>query len=263
MTDPEDPIALLEEIVAAVGHDEPVVLATVVETTRATPTHGGARMLVYGDGRSSGTIGGGPVEASVASDALDVLASGEAKLARYDLAELGMCPGELTVYLEPQVSRSTVLVIGCGHVGRAVAELAHWLGFRVVALDDRPALATSELLPDADEIVVGPMDEMLRSLEVTRRTHVVLATRSTELDVEVLPLLLAMPAASIGVLGGRHRWSRTKGALLAAGCASDDLERIKSPVGLDLGARTPREIALSVLAEIIVMHRAAEPERTA
>jgi len=255
MSDPDDPLSLLDEVVAAVRRGEPVALTTVVETSRATPTHGGARMLVFGDGRASGTIGGGPVEARVAADALAVLASGEARLAHYDLAELGMCPGELTVYIEPQVPRPTVLVIGCGHVGRAVVELAHWLGFRVVALDDRPALATADLLPDADEIVVGPVVETLRAIEITETTHVVLTTRSTVIDVDALQLVLSRPRASIGVLGGRTRWSKTREALLAAGVADDEVERITAPIGLDVGARTPREIALSVLVQLVMLRR--------
>lgn len=258
MTDGADPLSLLEEVVSVVRDGEPVVLATVVETRRATPTHGGARMVVYGDGRASGTIGGGPVEARVTADALAVLASGQSRLARYDLDELGMCPGELTVYLEPQLPRATVLVVGCGHVGRAVAELAHWLGFKIVVVDDRPALATSELLPGADEILVGPLAEVLRGLELSASTHVVLATRSSELDVEALQFLLSVETSSIGVLGSRRRWSRTTEALLEAGCLPSSLERVKAPVGLDLGGGTPREIALSVLAEIVALRAGAE-----
>src|SRR5581483_3563688 len=140
-------------------------------------------------------------------------------------------------------------------VGRAVVELAHWLGFRVVALDDRPALATADLLPDADEIVVGPVVETLRAIEITETTHVVLTTRSTVIDVDALQLVLSRPRASIGVLGGRTRWSKTREALLAAGVADDEVERITAPIGLDVGARTPREIALSVLVQLVMLRR--------
>ncbi len=261
MSDPEDPLALLEEVVAAAGSGECVVLATVVETTHATPTHGGARMVVHPDGRCSGTIGGGAIEASVTADALETLASGHGRLAHYDLEALGMCPGEMTVYLEPQLPRATVLVIGCGHVGRAVAELAHWLGFRVVAVDDRPERLTDELLPDADERVPGPVGEALARVDIGSSTNIVLATRSTEIDLEALPLLLATEARSIGVLGSRRRWARTKEALLERGVHAADLERIRTPIGLDLGARTPREIALSVLAEIISSRGGTEQAR--
>ena len=203
-------------------------------------------MLVYPDGRCSGTIGGGAVEASVTADALETIATGHGRLAHYDLEELGMCPGELTVYLEPQLPRETVVVVGCGHVGRAVAELAHWLGFRVVAVDDRPEQLASELLTDVDERVPA-----LAPLDLTSATHVVLTTRSTEIDLEVLPLVLASGARSIGVLGSRRRWARTKAALLERGVSAGELDRVRTPIGLDLGARTPHEIALSVLAEIV------------
>ncbi len=253
MTDPADSRSLLQEIVTAVDSGDPVVLATVVETAHATPTHGGAKMLVYADGRSSGTVGGGAVEAAVTADALEAIEDERGRLTHYDLAELGMCPGELTVYLEPHLPPPTVLVLGCGHIGRAVVELAHWLGFRVVALDDRQELVTRKLLPDADELLAGPFAETLRRIRVTERTHVVVTTRNTDIDLELLPLLLATPAGSIGVLGSRRRWERTRTALLAGTVTTEQLERVKSPIGLDLGARTPREIALSILAELLTL----------
>ena len=246
MSDPEDPLSVLEEVVTAVGSGERVVLATVVETADATPTHGGARMLVYPDGRCSGTIGGGALEARVTADALETIATGHGRLAQYDLEELGMCPGDLTVYLEPQLPRETIVVVGCGHVGRAVAELAHWLGFRVVAVDDRPEQLADKLLPGVDERA-----ETLAQVALTSSTDVVLTTRSTEIDLDVLPLLLATDTRSIGVLGSRRRWARTKAALLERGVSAGDLERVRTPIGLDLGARTPHEIAVSILAELI------------
>ena len=253
MTDPADSLSLLREIVTAVDSGDPVVLATVVETGHATPTHGGAKMLVYGDGRSSGTVGGGAVEAVVTADALEAIDAGRGRLAHYDLEQLGMCPGELTVYLEPHLPPPTVLVIGCGHVGRAVVELAHWAGFRVVAVDDRPELVTRKLLPDADELFAGPPAETLARIRFTERTHAVVTTRNTDIDLELLPLLLAEPIGSIGVLGSKRRWERTRTALLAGGLAAEQLGRVKTPIGLDLGARTPREIALSILAELLTL----------
>ncbi len=253
MTDPADSLSLLREIVAAVDSGDPVVLATVVETGHATPTHGGAKMLVYADGRSSGTVGGGAVEAVVTADALEAIEAGQGRLTHYDLERLGMCPGELTVYLEPHLPPPTVLVVGCGHIGRAVVELAHWIGFRVVAVDDRAELVTRKLLPDADELFAGPLAETLGRMRFTERTHAVVTTRNTDIDLEVLPLLLATPVGSIGVLGSRRRWERTRTALLAGTTTAEQLERVKTPIGLDLGARTPREIALSILAELLAL----------
>ena len=256
MTDGDGPDSLLHQVIAAVDGGEPVVLATVVDTLNAAPSHTGTKMLVYADGRCSGSVGGGAVEARVAADALETLADGHGRLVRYDLHELGMCGGEMTVYLEPQLPPPTVLVVGCGHIGRAVVELAHWLGFHVIAADDRVELVTEALLPDADLLVPGPIEKTLRGISITEQTHIVLATRGTEVDVEALPLLLAGPARSIGVLGSRRRWRETRTELLGRGAAAEqELDRVTAPIGLDLGALTPREIALAIMGEILALRR--------
>ena len=261
MTDGDGPSALLHQIVAAVDCGEPVVVATVVDTLNAAPSHAGTKMLVYADGRCSGSIGGGAVEARVAAEAREALADGRGRLVHYDLLELGMCGGEMTVYLEPQLPPPTVLVVGCGHVGRAVVELAHWLGFHVIATDDRVELVTEELLPDADFLAPGHIGEALRGVCISEQTHVVLATRGTTVDVEALPLLLAGPARSIGVLGSRRRWQETRTELLAHGVSEQSLDRVKTPIGLDLGARTPREIAVAIMGEILALRREPNGQR--
>lgn len=260
MNDGDAPAPLLRALVAAVDAGEPVVLATVVDTCRSTPRHAGSKMLVYADGRSRGSVGGGAVEARVVREALAALADGRARLLRHDLLEgdgdeREMCGGEMSVYLEPQLPPPTVMVVGCGHVGSAVVELAHWLGFRVVATDDRPELVTRERLPDADVLVPGAVDEALRRVRVTADTHLVVTSRSVRIDVEALPLLLGTPAGSIGVLGSRRRWEATRAALLARGVPEESLRRVEAPIGLALGAETPREIALAILGQIVAGRR--------
>jgi len=256
---PDDaPVSLLHQLVAAVDGGEPVVAATVVDTCRSVPRHAGSKMLVYGDGRRSGSIGGGAVETRVVTEALGALADGRTRLLRYDLsdpanAEPGTCGGEMTVYLEPHQPAPAVFVIGCGNVGRAVVELAHWLGFRVAAADDRPELVTKELLPGADLLLPGPVEEAIAAVPGTKDTHLVLTTRGVQADAIALPLLLAGAARSISVLGSSRRWQATRAELLARGVAEEALSRIKTPAGLDLGAETPREIALAIMAEIVAM----------
>ena len=262
MPDAEAP-AVLHELVAAVDAGEPVVLATVVGTCHSVPRHAGSKMLIRPGGRHSGSIGGGAVEARVVADALEALAAEEPRLVHYALsggpgsgdAGLGPCGGELTVYLEPHVPSPTVLVVGCGHVGRSVADLAHWLGFRVIAADSRAEAVAPDLLPGADLRLAGPIEDVARQVPITAAASIVVATSSVEADVAALPLLLASPARFIGVLGSRRRWQATRRELVARGLGEDTLGRVKSPIGLDLGAETPREIALAVMGEIVASRR--------
>ncbi len=213
-------------------------------------------MLIYADGSTSGTIGGGEVEAFVRADAVEALESGNTRLVTYTLedpsqGDPGICGGTMTIALEPYMSPDTVLVVGCGHVGRAVVDLAHWLGYRTVATDDRPDLVTEEALPHADVRFVGSLEETVEAHPVTSNTSVVVVTRSHGLDVELLPLLLGSPARYIGVMGSKRRWATTRAALVDAGIDPAAIDRVHVPIGLEIGAETVEEIAVSIMSEII------------
>ena len=262
MSERDGTASLLHELVTAVDAGEPVILATVVGTCHSVPRHAGSKMIVRPGGRCSGSLGGGPVEKRVVGDALAALAAEEPRLVRYDLNgdELGPCDGEMTVYLEPHLPPPTVVVVGCGHVGRAVAELAHWLGFRVVAVDSRAEAVTEELLPGADLRLAGPAEDTLGQIPVTAGTHVVVTTSSVQADVAALAVLLGTPARSVGVIGSRRRWQATRAELAARGIPAGALDRVRTPAGLDLGAETPREIALAIVGEIVAARRRADRE---
>ena len=156
---------------------------------------------------------------------------------------------------------ATVFVIGCGHIGRAVIQLAHWLGFRVVAYDDRPDLADPELLPDADLVASGDLDDLLS--EVTANTHFVVVTRNMAVDVAIVPRLLETEARSIGVMGSRRRWQETRATLESAGVPAESLAKLSAPIGLELNAETPEEIAVSIMSEIILGRRGGTGEAMA
>lgn len=258
MADPD--AAILTELAAAVTERRPVALATVVETHRSAPRRAGAKMLVYGDGRPVGTVGGGDMEARVVAEALRSLEDGHPRLLRYELLDAvrgdpGVCGGEVAIYVEPHMPAHTVFVVGCGHVGRAVVDLAHWLGYRTVATDDRTELVTAEALPDADVLLPGSIADALKAEPIGPDTSVVVVTRSSEVDTEILPPLLATPARYIGVMGSRRRWEVTRRALGAAGVEPDDLDRVHCPIGVEVGAETLGEIAVSIMAEVIAGNR--------
>jgi xanthine dehydrogenase accessory factor len=166
----------------------------------------------------------------------------------------------MEVFVEPILPKATVLVVGAGHVGLAVADLAHWLGYRVVVSDDRPEFATQEAVPDADEVVECPPAEIPEHVRVNSQTYVVLTTRGLNVDVESLPALLETPAAYIGVIGSRRRWETCVKKLLEAGVPGEAISRVTSPMGLELMAETPEEIAVSIMSEIIMLRRGGTGE---
>ena len=247
---------LLAELSVAVGRARPVVVATIVDTARSVPRHAGAKMLIYGDSSTSGTIGGGQVEALIRADALDALNDGTTRLKQYTLedperGDPGICGGTMTVSLEPYMPPHTVFVIGCGHVGRAVIDLAHWLGYRTVATDDRAELVTEESMPNAEIRLEGSVEEALAAEPVHENTSIVVVTRSHAMDVEIVPLLLATPARYVGVMGSTRRWEATRERLIESSVLAGDIERVHVPIGIDIGAETVEEIAVSIMSEVI------------
>ena len=163
--------------------------------------------------------------------------------------------------MEPIKPPATVLILGGGHVGQAVAELADWLGFRVVVADDREEYAQEAMLPHAEKIIHVAMADVADKVTIHDQTYVLLTTRGVEVDVEGLPALLDSPAPYIGVIGSRRRWETTAKKLREAGMDEGKIARVTSPIGLELNAETPEEIALSMLAEIVMVLRGGTGER--
>jgi xanthine dehydrogenase accessory factor len=259
-------LQLLSELIAAQQAGETVILATVTKATGSTPRHAGAKMLVYANGRTSGTIGGGELENRVIQAAQDVLQDGRPRTLPYSLVEPargdpGVCGGELELYLERYQPPPTVLVFGCGHVGQAVAGLAKWMGYRVIVSDDRPELASPAVIPEADRHIPGSIDDVLDAAAITSSTYVVVVTRNVTVDRQILPKLAATPAPYIGVMGSRRRWAETTRLLQEDGLTDADLSRFHSPIGLELNAEDPAEIALSIMAEIVLLRRQGTGER--
>lgn len=258
--------AILKELLAAQEAGEAVVLATVVKARGSVPRHAGTKMLVYENGRLSGTIGGGEMESRVIEEAKAALADGQPRTLPYALVDPkkgdpGVCGGEVEVYMEPYLPPATVFVVGCGHVGRAIADLAHWLGYRVVVTDDREELASEAYISHADVYLPGSMKGALSNHKITSNTFITVVTRNVMVDRDVLPQLVATPAPFIGVMGSRRRWQTTSKLLLEDGLSEQDLVRFHSPLGLELEAESPEEIAVSIMAEIIMLRRQGSGKR--
>lgn len=256
-------MSLYQSLAELERKNEPGALCTIVRTQGSTPRHVGSKMLVHADGRIEGSIGGGEMESRVIEEALQAIAVGEPRLLVYSLAEPergdpGVCGGQVEIFVEPLPPRPLLVVIGGGHVGRAVAHLGKWLGFHVALSDDRPEFCNPEAVPDADEYYPVPMEKLPERLKITPWSYLVLTTRGVPVDVKGLPALLETPAAYIGVIGSRRRWATAYGELREAGIAEDKLARVHSPMGLELNAETPEEIALSIMAEIIMLRRGGD-----
>jgi len=273
MVDPQETRAWLEAMQQALAAGEPIAWCVVVEAQGSTPRRAGSKMLVFADGRTVGTVGGGETEHRVIQAAQQAMQDGRPRVETYRLVDPargdpGVCGGQMRVYIEPVLPPPQIVVVGAGHVGRAVAELAHWLGFRVIVVDDRAGWCEHQPIPEADACVEAPPEAIPEHVHITPQTFIVLVTRGSPVDVAALPALLQTPARYIGVIGSRRRWLTTARALRERGVPEDALHRVRTPIGLDIGGETPREIALSIMAEIVAeLHgrgkqgAATQPER--
>lgn len=237
---------------------ESAALCTVTKSEGSTPRHVGSKMLVYPDGRFIGTVGGGDLEHRVMDEAWMALAEGKPRLLHYNMSDPargdpGVCGGQVEVFVEPILTPATLVVVGAGHVGKAVAHLAKWLDFQVAVCDDRPEFCNKETTPDAEAFYTCPIQKLPNQMKIDGRTFLVLTTRGSNVDVEGLPALLGTSAAYIGVIGSRRRWATTVKGLKERGVPEEQIARVHSPMGLELQAETPEEIAVSILAEILML----------
>jgi xanthine dehydrogenase accessory factor len=198
------------------------------------------------------------MESQVIDRAIRVIEEDSAEILSFQFqdpaqGDVGVCGGEMEVFVEPVKPSPTVIVIGAGHVGREVAALADWLGFQVVLSDDRPEFADPQDIIEGIEVHHGPMNELSSCRTIHQETYLVLTTRDVTVDVEGLPTLLDTTAGYIGIIGSKRRWETTKELLIGKGVSENAISRVHSPMGLEIHAETPREIALSVMAEIVAL----------
>jgi xanthine dehydrogenase accessory factor len=250
-------LELYEEVVRLTRRGEPFVLATVVAHAGSSPRKSGAKMLVRGDGSSLGTVGGGRVEQETMQAARAALADGEACTLEFTLTEEHgyACGGNMAVFVEPQGRRPLLVMFGAGHVGRAVAGLAHGCGFRVIVVDERAECTLPTLLPGADEIIRAPVGEAFGRLRLDSESFVVIATPGHLHDFDAVRGCLASEAGFIGLLGSRRKRETLLQTLEEEGFDASQRDRIVTPIGLDIGAQTPEEIAVSIVGQLIAIRR--------
>lgn len=251
MTDLE----LFEEMARLTRRGEPFALATVVAHGGSSPRKSGAKMLVRGDGATLGSVGGGRVEKETLEAARAALSDGEPRTLEFVLTEQHgfACGGSMSVFVEPLGRRPLLVMFGAGHVGRAVTALAHGCGFRVVVVDERPDCARLELLPGADELICSPIAEAFKDVRLDRKSFVVVATPGHLHDFDAVRGCLATEAGFIGLLGSRRKRETLLQTLENDGFDAAQRARVITPVGLDIGAQTPEEIAVSIVGQLIAV----------
>lgn len=250
-------MSIIQEIAECEKNGASVALCSIVSASGSTPRHAGSKMLVFPDGHISGTIGGGELEQLIIHNALESLDDGMTRLIPYDYINNNepndqSLSGRVEVFIDPIQPKVTLVVVGGGHIGQKVVSLAHWLGYRVIMSDAREGFCDSNKAPGADAYFCCKMSELPSKFNVNNRTYFVLTTQNAEVDIEGLPAILATTAPYIGVIGSKRRWEATKKGLLELGINPDRISCVRSPIGLELHAETPQEIAVSILSEIIM-----------
>ncbi len=256
---------VLEAALRAEEMGERAALVTVVSTEGSTPQKAGARMLVHADGRIVGTIGGGCLEAEMTWRAREAIEGRRPRLVSYDLTpdqagEDGLvCGGRMQVFIEPIEGTPVLCLFGAGHVAQPLARMAKACGFRVELCDDRVKFANAERFPEADLIVIDDFAAAAAKMTLGPNTYAVVVTRGHKGDGEALRAVLGRGLRFVGLLGSRPKVVHIFAALQENGTRAEDLAEVHAPLGLEIGAQTPDEIAVSILAEMIAVRRGVDP----
>jgi xanthine dehydrogenase accessory factor len=239
-------------------------VATIVNVRGSIPSFKSAKMLVRDDGSIAGTIGGGCVEAEVWQAAREVISTEKSRTLSFDLNQdpkydTGLvCGGTLEIFIEPVLPTPLLYIFGAGHVSLELYKTARNAGFDVIVMDDRDMYANAERFPDARQVIAEDFDEGLKKLSLGESSYIVIATRGHRDDMRVLRWAVQTPARYIGMIGSKRKAITVYRELVNEGLKPELFERVHSPVGLDIGAITPEEIAVAITAELIGMRRHAE-----
>jgi xanthine dehydrogenase accessory factor len=252
---------IYEEIVQLRREGRRGALATIINVRGSIPSFETAKMLVRDDGTIAGTIGGGCVEAEVWQAAKEVMQDEKPRSLTFNLNnnpkyDSGLvCGGTLEVYIEPVLPASTLYIFGAGHVALNLYKVARMAGFDVIVVDDREAYANRERFPEAKDVYAEDFDRVLNQLSPTESSYLVITTRGHRDDMRVLRWAVETPARYIGMIGSQRKVIAIYKELEREGIAREKLERVYAPMGIDIGAITPEEIAVSVAAELIAIRR--------
>lgn len=258
---------LFEEIVRMRRAGQRGALATIVHTNGSIPSYESSRMLVREDGSIAGTVGGGCVEAEVWASAKEVIREETPRKMTFNLNheaayDAGLiCGGTLEIFVEPILPQPKLYLFGGGHVSTALARVAHLAGFGITVVDDRASFANAERFPMAEEAITT-YEEAFEKVKPNASSYLVIVTRGHKDDMRVLEWAVGTEARYIGMIGSKRKVISVYKALEKRGIPAEQFARVHAPVGLEIGALTPEEIAVSVTAELIAIRRNVEPQMT-
>jgi xanthine dehydrogenase accessory factor len=252
---------IFQEIAKIRSEGGNAALATIVQVKGSTPREVGAKILINGDGTLLGSIGGGTLESTICREAMSVLKQGKAKMLHFDLtgkegeSDQMLCGGEMDIFIEPLLPQPTLYIFGAGHISIPLSKMAKMVGFRVVVIDDRAEYANRERFPEADEVFAEDFSAALSRVRVNVSSYIAIVTRGHQFDETVLKWAVKTEARYIGMIGSKQKNEVIFAHLKSKGISKDILEQVHAPIGLDIGAETPEEIALSIVAELVTIRR--------
>jgi xanthine dehydrogenase accessory factor len=231
--------------------------ATIIEATlKGTPRKAGAKMIVFDDGTSSGTIGGGRNEKAAIAECLKAIQKQKPATVTYNYFGRegeSVCGGQMKVFIEPFAAKDHLIICGAGHIALPLSALGKILGFKVTIIDDRKAFANKSRFPHVDKIIVGDHAGELAKTAIGPNTYVAIVTQGNEYDYQCLKAVVKLPAAYIGVISSKAKKVKFFGRLKKAGVEEKYLKRVSIPMGLDIGSQTPEEIATSIAAQLVAV----------
>ncbi len=257
-------VDIYEEIVKLRQEGRRGAVATIVNVRGSIPSFETAKMLVRDDGSIAGTIGGGCVEAEVWQAAREVMESEKPRSLTFNLNQdpkydTGLvCGGTLDIFIEPVLPPALLYVFGAGHVSVNLYKCARGAGFDVTVVDDRAAYASRERFPDAKEVIAEDFDQAMAKITPQESSYIVIVTRGHRDDMRVLRWAVQTQARYIGMIGSKRKTISIFRELTKEGLSPQLFERVHAPVGLDIGAITPEEIAVAITAELIAVRRRSE-----
>lgn len=257
-------VDIFEEITRVRRAGQKCALATIVHVRGSIPSYESAKLLVREDGSILGTIGGGCVEAEVWTAAREVIETERPKHLHFTLGhdasyENGLiCGGQLDVFIEPITPQPRAIIFGAGHISKSLCQIASLAGFHTTVVDDREMFANRERFPTADQVIAVDYESVFESLGINSTCYIIIVTRGHRDDMRVLKLAAATPARYIGMIGSKRKVISVVKTLESEGVPREQLERIHAPMGLEIGAVTPEEIAVSIVAEMIAVRRLPE-----